>query len=330
MIASRKYESGLISIITPAHNAAPYFEETLATVLDQTYGNWEWLIVDDGSTDNTADMVRQAAVKDDRIRLLSVKGQTGSAARARNMGKSKARGEFIAYLDADDLWEITKNEYQVEYLRIHPEVAGVCCWYDLFGDRERIARDHRIMKTDTICHRSEILQGSPFPTPTILFRRSCYDEMGGMDEDPRLVLGEDYEYFARLIMNYEFHRLREVLVHVRVSPPRVSLSSRHISGDTLKGISVLEVLTEKGLLTPDEQRQMRSFMYYTQAGDNLFQHHAPFRRLLWRSILTGRPPAKALIMFALSPLPDPALRLLLQWLQGVRKAVLHSRVPKND
>ena len=93
-------------------------------------------------------------------------------------------------------------------------------------------------------------------------------------------------------MNYEFHRLREVLVHVRVSPARVSLSSRHISGETLKGMSVLEVLAEKKLLSPGEQRQMRSFIYYTQAGDNLFQHHAPFRRLLWMSILAGRPPIK--------------------------------------
>lgn len=93
---------GLVSIITPCYNGAKYIGETIDSVISQTYPDWEMIIVDDGSKDNSAQIVREYAEKDSRITLVQQEN-AGSAA-ARNNGIRRAEGQYIALLDADDLW----------------------------------------------------------------------------------------------------------------------------------------------------------------------------------------------------------------------------------
>lgn len=311
-------DSPLVSIITPARNAAAYLEETIASVTAQTYENWEWLIADDGSTDRTVEIVEAAAGRDPRIRLLRVEGEGGLAARARNTALAQARGELIAFLDADDLWYPEKLETQVHYLEQHLEADGVCCWFEVFGDEERMRRENRLVRRSPVCRREEIRTGIPFQTSTVVLRRRVYDEMGGMDEDPRLKSGQDSEYFIRVVCRYEIHRLLRTLTRYRLTPLGGSLSGSHATTQNTRGWKIFEVLSEKGVLTPEEMRQWRSHLYYSQGRDNLFLHDAPFRGALWRSILAGRPPLRAVLIFALSFLPAAALRpLLLRMQRGV-------------
>ena len=114
----------LVSIITPCYNGEKYISQTIRSVLEQTYGNWEMIIVDDGSSDSSADIVRSFA--DPRITLLQQEN-AGSAA-ARNAGIRAARGRYIALLDADDLWEPEFLKEQLAYMEAN-HAACVCCAY---------------------------------------------------------------------------------------------------------------------------------------------------------------------------------------------------------
>lgn len=104
-----------VSIITPAYNASKYIEQTIKSVMSQTYDNWEMLIVDDGSRDDTAEIVKRFTLIDPRIRLL-MQSNAGSAA-ARNNALRNASGQLICFLDADDLWDAIFLESQVRFLK---------------------------------------------------------------------------------------------------------------------------------------------------------------------------------------------------------------------
>lgn len=301
-----------VSIVTPAFNAARTLPEAMDSVLAQTLGDWEWLIIDDGSTDATADLVRAAAASDPRIRALAVKGETGLPARARNLGLASARGAYIAFLDADDLWAPEKLEKQVAYLEAHPAADGVCCWFDTFGDPERVRREHYRLHTAPVCSRREVVHGMPFFTLTLLIRRTCYEALGGMDEDPRLKSTEDAEYFARLVFDFQIHRLCEVLARYRLAPTSApSLSQTMQTEGNEKGWKLTQVLEEKGLLTPHESRQRRAHLHYEQARITLHQGRGAFRGHLWRSVSSGAASWQATLTFLLCFLPGPVLSVLL-------------------
>lgn len=112
----QQYEDGLVSIITPAYNAAAYIAETIESVLAQTYLNWEMLIVNDCSKDNTAEIVQSYAAKDKRIKLINLKQNSGAAA-ARNTALQNAKGRYIAFLDSDDLWKKEKLQKQIQFMQ---------------------------------------------------------------------------------------------------------------------------------------------------------------------------------------------------------------------
>lgn len=108
----------LASIVTAVHNAESFFAETIKTVREQSYRNWEWIIVDDESDDNTVAIINETLKQtgDKRIRLIKL-DRNGGAAKARNAGIKAARGRFLAFLDADDLWAHDKLARQVDFMR---------------------------------------------------------------------------------------------------------------------------------------------------------------------------------------------------------------------
>ena len=112
----QQYIDDLVSIITPAYNAAAYIAETIESVLAQTYTNWEMLIVNDCSKDNTAEIVQSYAAKDKRIKLINLKQNSGAAA-ARNTAIQNAKGRYIAFLDSDDLWKKEKLQKQIQFMQ---------------------------------------------------------------------------------------------------------------------------------------------------------------------------------------------------------------------
>ncbi|WP_264566081.1 glycosyltransferase family 2 protein [Flavobacterium sp. N3904] len=108
--------SDLVSIITPTFNTENFIEAALQSVLNQTYQNWEMILVDDASTDQTVEIIKEFVKKDNRIRLIEL-FQNSGAGIAREVALSQAKGDYIAFLDADDLWKPLKLEKQLQFLK---------------------------------------------------------------------------------------------------------------------------------------------------------------------------------------------------------------------
>ena len=125
-------EAPLVSIITPSFQAQHYIEKTIETVQRQTYQNWEMLIADDGSTDNTRSLIICAAERDERIHPIFL-SENGGAYRARNAALHQAKGRYVAYLDADDLWAPDKLEKQVRFM-MEKGYAFSCVSYQVISD----------------------------------------------------------------------------------------------------------------------------------------------------------------------------------------------------
>lgn len=107
----------LVSVIMPAYNSGAFILSAINSVLNQTYQNFELLIIDDCSTDNTVELV--STLNDSRIKLFSLENNSGSPAKPRNLGLSLCSGQFIAFLDSDDLWMATKLEKQIKFMLIN-------------------------------------------------------------------------------------------------------------------------------------------------------------------------------------------------------------------
>ncbi len=116
----------LVSIVMPTYNCAGFIAESVRTVLDQTYPHWELIIVDDASTDNTAEVLAPF-LKDSRIRYV-VQEQNGGAAVARSKALSLVTGDYVAFLDSDDLWHPEKLERQLAFMQ-EKNAAGIPCWF---------------------------------------------------------------------------------------------------------------------------------------------------------------------------------------------------------
>ena len=135
-------ESHLVSIIMPAYNAGNTIAESIEAVISQGYRNWELLVVDDRSTDNTREVISRYASADSRIRPLFLERNTGSPASPRNHGLRLARGRYIAFLDSDDLWGPTKLAVQIAYM----ERSGAtfsCSSYDVVDPAGKMTGHHR-------------------------------------------------------------------------------------------------------------------------------------------------------------------------------------------
>ena len=116
-------KEGLVSIITPVYNAEDFIEETIKSVQNQTYENWEMLLINDCSTDSSAEIIQTMAQSDSRIKYIKLDKNSGAAV-TRNTGISKAEGRYIAFLDSDDIWKPNKLEKQLQL--IEKKGVGFC------------------------------------------------------------------------------------------------------------------------------------------------------------------------------------------------------------
>ncbi|MEP1145023.1 MAG: glycosyltransferase family 2 protein [Henriciella sp.] len=212
-----KLKEELISVIVPAYNAAPFISRTLESILRQTHQNIEVLVVDDGSKDNTAEIVLAYAKIDARVSLIQQ--QNGGVARARNTGIAKARAELIAPCDADDLWAPDKLEVQLAIYRSSgPEIALVYSWSAVIDDDDKVMNydNHHSDQGwvfDRMCKGNLIGNGS-----AALMSKQAVLEAGGYDASlrDRGAQGcEDFKLYLRLSHKYKFGVMRDYGVGYR-------------------------------------------------------------------------------------------------------------------
>lgn len=205
----------LISVITIFHNApVGFFEEAIESVLAQTEKRWELLLVDDGSTDQSSEVARRAvAAHPDRMRLLThPQAINRGMSASRNLGLRAARGEFVAFLDADDIYLPEKLERQLKVLQTHPEVGIVfgptVHWWSWTGDpadRERDSARRLGVAPEIVVRAPELVRAyleRRADTPAtcgVLIRRAAMEAVGGFDDRfPNLY--EDQAFFFKLLL----------------------------------------------------------------------------------------------------------------------------------
>lgn len=159
--------SDLVSIIVPVYNVENFIEETMDCVLAQTYRNWELLLVEDCSTDSTAALIRQymERTSDPRIRLISQPSNMG-AARARNRGLKEAKGRYISYLDADDIWDAEKLEKELAFMK-EKDAAFAFTGYE-FADEAGKGMGKVVHVPETLTYKQALSNTTIFTT-TVMF-----------------------------------------------------------------------------------------------------------------------------------------------------------------
>ena len=205
-------DNPLVSVIMPAYNASRYVGDAVESVLAQTYRNFEYIIIDDGSTDGTTQILQRLAHKDPRIRLVS-RPNTGYAV-ALNEALGLAQGPFIARMDADDICLPERFQKEVDYLNAHPECVLVGTRVMLIDpdgaplwEMEGIEIEHdQIEKQLLVC-------GWSIVHPAVMMRRDVVDRIGGYK--PEFVPVEDHDLFLRLAEVGKLANLPEVLFKYR-------------------------------------------------------------------------------------------------------------------
>lgn len=211
MTETKKTETNLVSIIVPVYNVNKYIEETMECVRSQTYSQWELLLVEDGSSDGTAETIRRYVEKtqDVRIRLISQPANMG-AAKARNRGLKEAKGRYIAYLDADDLWVPQKLEHELAFLW-EKQAAFVFTGYE-FADESGVGTGKVVRVPETLSYR-EALKNTTIFTTTVMFDTEKISKE--MLEMP-LIKSEDTALWWKVLRNgYTAYGLDENLVRYR-------------------------------------------------------------------------------------------------------------------
>lgn len=206
-----------VSIVTPFLNAGAFIEESIGSVLAQTYASWELLLVDDGSADESTSIAkRYAAARPDRVRYLSHDGRENRGASAsRNLAARHARGEYLAFLDADDVYLPRKLEIQVPVMDAHPEIAMLYgateYWYSWSGRPDDAGRDwvwrNYGAEPGTIVEPPRLLlqflrHGGTVPCMgSVLVRRAALQSVGGWEESFRRVC-TDQVFHAKICLHY--------------------------------------------------------------------------------------------------------------------------------
>jgi glycosyltransferase involved in cell wall biosynthesis len=213
----------LVSVIIPAYNAARFVHQAVQSVLEQTYGHHEIIVVDDGSTDETREVLRRF-----HGRLTYLSQPNRGAAAARNNGIRAAKGDFLCFLDADDLWVLNKLQFQVDFLQKHPNIAllsGRCqkfiddgSAYAPFGAQDLVERTARLFPASTAF--TKLLKYNFIPTSTVMIRKQSFERVGFFDSN--LIPVEDRDMWLRISASFDVAHLPWVLCAKRLHPTNIS------------------------------------------------------------------------------------------------------------
>lgn len=211
----------LVSVCIGSYNSEMCIRETLDSVFSQTYPNIQVIVVDDASTDRTVEIVRSYG---HRVKLIVRTANSGLPAVPRNQAVAVAQGDFIGFLDADDLWYPSKLEKQVEYMIEHPAVGMVHCRCSVIeanGTVLGIRHEGYLSREDTSF--KALLPHCFISISAVLVRRTVLEELGGFNEEDFYRAREDYELFLRIAARYPIQVLPgEALAAYRLSKDSIS------------------------------------------------------------------------------------------------------------
>lgn len=287
-----------VSVVIPTYNRAQYIGACLKSVLDQSFSDFEILVIDDGSTDNTREVV--ARFKDPRI-SYEWQANSGRPSVPRNRGIELSRGDYIAFLDSDDLWLPSKLEKQMAVAKRHPEAALIYCLarqFDETGDKDLVS-PYRLKRSGSVY--PFLLFYSFIPALTVLVQRRHLAQVGVFDTRPEFKAVEDYELWLRMAARYPVRFVPEVLAKYRIH-------GSNISADKFAEFDKLEALYKKVMaenpVSPLIYKkvmakvELRRFRHSLKTGKSLSESLT----FLWKALQTDYSNLTAMLLLALARL----------------------------
>jgi glycosyltransferase involved in cell wall biosynthesis len=232
-----------VSVIIPTYNRRDFVREAIASVLAQTYRDFELLVIDDGSDDDTATIVQEFA----GVRYVFQPNRGVSA--ARNRGVTVSNGELLAFLDSDDLWQPRKLAYQVAFFATRPE-ARICQTEEIWlrhGVRVNPHNKHRKIGGDIFARSLQLCLVSP---SAVMLRRELFEQAGGFDEN--LPACEDYDLWLRIAATEPIHLIATPLV-IKRGGHTDQLSHRFWGMDRFR-VTALCKLLDSDVLSSEQRR----------------------------------------------------------------------------
>lgn len=228
----------LLTVIIPTFNRADYLKESISSVLSQTFTDFELIVIDDGSTDHTGEVMPEFP----EIQYVACAVNSG-VSHARNIGIGLARGRYICFLDSDDLWVKNKLEMQIRWMESHAD-CQVCYTDEIWirkGVRVNQMNKHRKYSGDIFPHALPLCIVSP---SSVLMRSSLFDEVGTFDED--MPVCEDYDLWLRISLKYPVHFIDEKLI-VKQGGHEDQLSTKYWGMDRFRVYALEKLLQEPAL-----------------------------------------------------------------------------------
>ncbi len=211
-----------ISIVVSVYNADKTITNMIDSVLNQTYKNFELILINDGSTDNSLNIIKQYYKEDSRIVIIDK--ENSGLTKSLNIGLKKAQGKYIARLDADDVWLPSKLQKQVAFLEDNIEYALLGTAYNEIDDNGKVIynkqRTRRLFSYADIIGNIEKL--NPFFHSSVLFRRELLETIGFYNE--KFQYTQDYEYWIRIVSKNKAANLPEILASRRYGENMISIS----------------------------------------------------------------------------------------------------------
>lgn len=216
-----------VTVLMPAYNAAPYIAEAIESIINQTFKDFEFIIIDDCSTDNTRDIIETYAKKDKRIRFFKNERNL-KVAKTRNKGLKLAKGEYIVNMDADDWSYPDRIEKQVHLMEENPDLVLSSGNMEICDSKMNIKNKTKLPIKDSRI-REVLLQYNPIVNPATIFKRREALQVGGYDET---VKTEDYMMVIDLSSKGKLQNLEDILIKYRVlrsSVTQTGMQDLHLS-----------------------------------------------------------------------------------------------------
>lgn len=206
-------QNRLISIITTVYNAEKYLHELISSIIDQTYSNFEFIVVDDCSTDNSYSILKKYQKQDSRIKLIKNE-HNHKQAYSRNLAINMANGKYIAFIDADDIAHLNRLQIQLNFIEQNPDVDVCGSYYYLFnGNNFKFKQTPPITHDEIECHMR--LFGNCIAFPSVMLKTDIIKEF--MFNEKMLGNAEDYELWIRMLdNNVKFYNIPEYLLYYRI------------------------------------------------------------------------------------------------------------------
>jgi len=239
--------NSLVSIIMPAYNAEKYISEAIESVISQTYENWELIVIDDCSTDNTKNIIEIYQNTDERIKPIYLTKNSGKPSKAKNHGLKIAVGNFIAFLDSDDIWMPEKLAKQVEVMQKNNSY-GLCYtggfWIDEQGNKIKsfLPRYRNGDVFYKMLKHYELNNQSVFIT-----KEALLNTLGQFNET--ITIGEDYNLFMHIMKTYKTCSIQEHLIKYRIHGGAITKKTRRVSDGVLITIKELKLFQKFPIYT---------------------------------------------------------------------------------